>query len=88
MWLNLATISVRVNESLTKEFIPKRGFRQGDPLAPILLLIMVEGLVRKAPSLGVLEEVRVGAKGVTVNLLQFVDDSVFLATELPMHPSH
>jgi len=80
MCLNSATISVLVNRSSTKEFKRKRCLRQGDPLAPFLFLITVEGLaglVRKASSFGVLEGVRVGGKGVVINLLQFADDKVF-----------
>jgi len=60
---------------------PKRGLRQGDPLAPFLFLIMTEGLavlVREATRIGVLEGVRLGQKGVEVSLLQFADDTLFV----------
>jgi len=39
-----SSVSVLVNESPTKEFIPEKGLRQGDPLAHFLFLIVVEGL--------------------------------------------
>jgi len=39
-------VSVLVNGSPTKEFIPKKGLREEDPLAPFLFLIIAEGLVR------------------------------------------
>jgi len=49
--LESPTISILVNGSHTEEFKPKRGLRQGDPLASFLFLIVAEGLlglVRKA----------------------------------------
>jgi len=53
---------VLVNESLTQEFKPKKGLRQGDPLAPFLFLIVAEGLagvVRKAVEKDFLESVEI-----------------------------
>ena len=35
-------VSLLVNRSPTKVFSPKKGFRQGNPLAPFLFLIVVE----------------------------------------------
>ena len=42
--LSTATISILINGSPSKEFATKRGLRQGDPLAPLLFNIVVEGL--------------------------------------------
>jgi len=71
-----------INGSSTKEFRPKRGFRQGDPLTPFLFLIAAEGLaglVREASRIGVLEGVKVGHNSIDVKLLQFADDTFSFA---------
>jgi len=44
--LESASMSILVNGSPTKEFIPKKGLRQGDLLASFLFLIAAEGLAR------------------------------------------
>jgi len=78
--LESATVSVLVNGSPTDKFKPKMGLRQGDQLAPFLFLIVVEGLtrlVRKAKRVGLFKGVEVGTQRVQVDLLQFVDDTLF-----------
>jgi len=74
------TVSVLVNGSPTEEFRPKRGLRQGDPLAPFLFLIVAEGLtglVREAKRANVFSGVTVGTGRVKVDLLQFANDTLF-----------
>ena len=73
-------VSVLVNGILTKEFVPLKGLRQGDPLALFLFLIVAEGLVgvvRKEVETDLVESLEVGVKKVKVNMLQYVDDTLF-----------
>jgi len=75
-----ASISVLVNGCPMEEFKPKRGLRQGDPLAPFLFLIVSEGLIglmKNARSAGIFKGVEVGSQREQVDLLQFADDTFF-----------
>jgi len=75
-----ATVLVLVNGSPTEEFRPKRGLRQGDPLAPFLFIIVAEGLsglVWEAKKANLFSGVEVGRERVQVDLLQFADDTIF-----------
>jgi len=42
--LEAASVFVLVNGSPTREFTPRKGLCQGDPLAPFMFLIVAEGL--------------------------------------------
>jgi len=78
--LESATVSVLVNGSPTMEFVPSKGLRQDDPLAPFLFLIVAEGLagvVRNAVMSDWLESMEVGMNKVKVNMLQYADDTLF-----------
>jgi len=79
-----SSVSVLVNGSLTEEFKPTRGLRQGDPLAPFLFLVVAEGLsglVRQALRKEVLRGVKVGRNEIECCLLQFADDTLFLCED-------
>lgn len=72
------TISVLVNGSPI-EVNAKRGLRQGDPLAPFLFLVVVEGLarlVRSAVEKGVFAGLSVD--NFSFPLLHFADDTIVL----------
>ena len=76
-----STISILVNGSLTNEFQPKSGLRQGDPMTQFLFLIIAEGLaglVRQTTKKQMCRGVRVRSKGTMINLLQFVHDTLFV----------
>jgi len=77
--LESASVSVLVNGSPTREFFPRRGLRQGDPLAPFLFLIVAEGLVgvaRVAEEKKLIDNLEVGKDKVRVNMLQYADDTL------------
>ena len=82
--MDSATVSVLVNGSPTEEFKPTRGLRQGDPLAPFLFLVVVEGLagiVREALKVNMLTGLKIGRKEEEVCILQFADDTLFFCED-------
>ena len=78
--LKSASISVLVNGSPTAEFIPQRGLRQGDPLAPFLFNIVAEalnGLMRSALGANLYKGFNIASSEVSISLLQYADDTIF-----------
>jgi hypothetical protein len=74
-------LSILVNGSPTKEINIQRGLKQGDPLAPFLFLLVVEGLsaaVRTAEEKNLYSGFKVGNSGVSISHLQYADDTIFL----------
>lgn len=74
------SFSVLINGSPTKEVHVAKGLRQGDPLAPFLFLIAVEGLsalVSRASELGLYHGFKVGGEE-SIALLQYADDTILL----------
>ena len=82
--LSSSSISILVNESLTGEFKSTRGLRQGDPIAPFLFLVVVEGLsglMRQALLKGLYKGYKVGKQNAELSLLQFADDTLFFVED-------
>jgi len=70
--LEFASASVLVNGSPTREFTPRKGLRQGDPLAPFLFLIVAEGLAgvtSMAEEKKLIDSLEVGRSKVKVSML-------------------
>jgi hypothetical protein len=82
-WMRACTfagnLSVLVNGSPTGEINIQRGLKQGDPLAPFLFLLVVEGLsgvMKKAVDSGIFKGFSVGRIPVVVSHLQYADDTL------------
>lgn len=72
---------IKVNGSLTQQFSPSRGLRQGDPISPYLFVICAEGLsalLHDAERSGQISGVKVCPNALVVSHLFFADDSVLL----------
>jgi len=70
--LKSAFVSVLVNGSPSSEFFPQKGLRQGDPLSPLLLNIVVEalnGLMSQALAQRLYKGFLVGSNKVEVSIL-------------------
>jgi len=70
--------SILVNGIPTKPFNPSRGIQQGDPLSPLLFILMAEGLGRYIKSMHVSHQL----KGISIHGTpaithqQFLDDNM------------
>jgi hypothetical protein len=75
----VGNLSMLINGSPTKEVNIKRGLKQGDPLAPLLFLLVAEGLgglMRSAVRLTRFHPFLMGGEGLPVSLLQYADDTL------------
>jgi hypothetical protein len=79
--------SVLVNGSPSDFFSSSRGLRQGDPLSPLLFLLVMEVLsrmLRKMAEDGFLTGFSVG-RDVSISHLLFADDSILFCDANPQH---
>lgn len=77
--LETTKMSILINGSPTEEFSPKRGIRQGDPLAPYLFLLIGEVLSRlidRAVSTGACQGINFKFHNRTISHFQYADDTV------------
>lgn len=78
--MSLTSFSVLVNGVPSGNFGCSRGLRQGDPLSPLLFLLVagvLGGLLGKAAGLGIFEGFSPGSGDIMVSHLQFVDTIIF-----------
>ena len=77
-----ASFAILVNGSPTDFFLASRGLRQGDPISPLLFLLVMEVFTRMllaAASAGLLSGFVVGRRNATtinVSHLLFADDTI------------
>ncbi|XP_016173899.1 uncharacterized protein LOC107616456 [Arachis ipaensis] len=79
-----ASMSVLINGSPSKPFSMERGLRQGDPLSPILFVLVVEVLHRmvgEAVRNGRISPLLVGRDNIELSHLQFVDDTILFCPQ-------
>ncbi|GAU24549.1 hypothetical protein TSUD_148900 [Trifolium subterraneum] len=72
-------LSVLVNGSPTSEINIQRGLKQGDPLAPFLFLLVVEGfggVMRRAVDVNLFHVFSIGREPVVISHLQYADDTL------------
>uniref|UniRef100_A0A8I7BB66 Reverse transcriptase domain-containing protein n=1 Tax=Hordeum vulgare subsp. vulgare TaxID=112509 RepID=A0A8I7BB66_HORVV len=72
---------IKINGTLTHQFRPSRGLRQGDPISPYLFVICAEGLsalLRHAEEQGILHGVKICPRAPCVSHLLFANDSMLL----------
>jgi hypothetical protein len=72
-------MSILVNGSPTEEISVRRGLKQGDPLAPFLFLLVVEGfsgLMTNAVNRNLFQGFEIKRGGTVISHLQYADDTL------------
>jgi len=78
-WIFGDNMSIFVNGSRTEKTSVQRGFKQGDPLAPFLFLLVAEGfscLMNNAVNINLFKGFEVKRGGTLVSHLQYADDTL------------
>ena len=79
--LKTGIASVLVNGSATKEFVIRRGVRQGDPLAPFIFILSMETLsikMREACDHHLFKVITLPKSGNILSHLIYLDDVMFI----------
>lgn len=74
-----ARISVLVNGTPTKEFFPRKGLRQGDPLSPLLFNLAGEifsSMIQEANKNYIFDGIQLPSSGTFLTHLQYADDVI------------
>jgi hypothetical protein len=82
-------MSILVNGSPTEEINIHRGLKQGDPLAPLLFLLVAEGfsgVMRNVVSLKLFEGFEFRRNGLEVSHLQYADDTLCIGKAMVDNP--
>ena len=72
-------MSVFSNGLPTKPFRMKRGLIQGDPLSPVLFVLVADvfnKMLGRAKEIGIFEGIQIGREEVVLSHLQFADDTI------------
>uniref|UniRef100_A0A803PQN1 Reverse transcriptase domain-containing protein n=1 Tax=Cannabis sativa TaxID=3483 RepID=A0A803PQN1_CANSA len=80
--LSSVSIKFSINGNISKEILPTRGLRQGDPLSPYLFLLCSEGLAAALniqKQLGNFDGISIARTAPAVSHLLFADDTLIFA---------
>lgn len=81
-----ARMNILWNGEVTKEFLPSRRIRQGDPISPCIFVLYIERLshgICRAMHSGEWRLIRMSHNGTPLTHLFFVDDLLLLAKAVP-----
>ncbi|KAL9672299.1 hypothetical protein QQ045_028549 [Rhodiola kirilowii] len=83
--------AVKVNDSVSREFLPERGLRQGEPLSPYLFLLCTELLsanIKAGILAGQISCLKICRSAPVVTHLFFADDSIFFIKADPVEATN